>query len=255
MKNIIFLIGIFSVLGSTVSAQSNSKNPDPNTIIVADEDPRPLNMADFKRSIQYPEEARNAGIEGKVILKVLIDTFGKVSDNILLKSPHPLLTAEVIRQLPMLRFSPAIEKGKPIQFWVVVPVSFSFAASDTPISFEDKMNQLNWKYTASGLGYAWIDSVAGNPPARNKEASIYYTGFLTDGTQFDATQPGKPFTVLVGRSLLIKGWEEALTFIPVGSSVCLKIPPELGYGLAGTQGIPSNATLYFILQILSPKKK
>jgi peptidylprolyl isomerase len=40
--------------------------------------------------------------------------------------------------------------------------------------------------------------------------------------------------------------------MPVGSRVVLEIPPELGYGAEGQpdSGIPKNATLVFVIDIL-----
>ena len=82
--------------------------------------------------------------------------------------------------------------------------------------------------------------------------SIHYSGFLGDGTCFDTSKSGKqkPFEVMVGRTRLIAGWEEALAVFPAGSRLWLKIPPQLGYGPQGTEGIPPDATLYFDMQIL-----
>jgi peptidylprolyl isomerase len=41
--------------------------------------------------------------------------------------------------------------------------------------------------------------------------------------------------------------------MPVGSRVVLEIPPELGYGAEGQpdNGIPKNATLVFVIDILA----
>ena len=38
-----------------------------------DEAPIPLNLDSIKKLIGYPEEAKNANIEGKVVVRVLID--------------------------------------------------------------------------------------------------------------------------------------------------------------------------------------
>jgi peptidylprolyl isomerase len=63
---------------------------------------------------------------------------------------------------------------------------------------------------------------------------------------------GQPTTFGIGTGQVIKGWDQGLDGMPVGSRVVLEIPPELGYGAAGQpdNGIPANATLVFVIDIL-----
>jgi periplasmic protein TonB len=98
--------------------------PDPNAFMAVEKEPVPVNMADFKKNIGYPPQAKEAGIEGKVLLKVLVDKEGNVEKHMVLKSKHQLLTDACVNQLRTLKFTPAIQAGKPTKFWVVVPVDF-----------------------------------------------------------------------------------------------------------------------------------
>jgi protein TonB len=98
--------------------------PDPNAFMAVEKEPVPVNMADFKKNIGYPPQAKEAGIEGKVLLKVLVDKEGNVEKHMVLKSKHLLLTDACVAQLRTLKFTPAIQAGKPTKFWVVVPVDF-----------------------------------------------------------------------------------------------------------------------------------
>lgn len=100
------------------------KDPDPLAKIEADTPPVPLNMADVKRSIKYPEAAKEAGIEGYVVIRALVNKKGRVEKHILVKSPSPLLYEAVRIVLPDLRFSPASDRGKKLKFWVVMPFIF-----------------------------------------------------------------------------------------------------------------------------------
>jgi peptidylprolyl isomerase len=63
---------------------------------------------------------------------------------------------------------------------------------------------------------------------------------------------GQPTTFGIGTGQVIKGWDQGLDGMPVGSRVVLEIPPELGYGAEGQpdNGIPANATLVFVIDIL-----
>jgi peptidylprolyl isomerase len=70
---------------------------------------------------------------------------------------------------------------------------------------------------------------------------------------FGDSGQGAPTTFGIGTGQVIKGWDQGLEGVPVGSRVVLSIPPELGYGAEGSpdSGIPKNATLVFIIDILA----
>lgn len=70
---------------------------------------------------------------------------------------------------------------------------------------------------------------------------------------FGDTGKGEPTTFGIGVGQVIKGWDQGLDGVPVGSRVVLEIPPELGYGADGSpdSGIPKNATLVFMIDVLA----
>ena len=70
---------------------------------------------------------------------------------------------------------------------------------------------------------------------------------------FGDTGEGQPTTFGIGVGQVIKGWDQGLEGVPVGSRVVLEVPPELGYGAEGQpdSGIPKNATLVFMIDILA----
>lgn len=106
--------------------------------------------------------------------------------------------------------------------------------------------------TPSGLKY--IDLVVGTGPAPKIGArvSVHYTGWLEDGTKFDSSRDrGVPFSFVLGRGEVIKGWDEGIASMRVGGKRRLIIPPELGYGQRGAGNIiPPNATLIFEVELL-----
>lgn len=83
-------------------------------------------------------------------------------------------------------------------------------------------------------------------------AAFHYSGWLWDGTSFDSSwDRGAPFSTALGVGQVIKGWDEGLVGVPVGSQVLLVIPPDLGYGDQESGSIPANSTLVFVVDILA----
>ena len=73
---------------------------------------------------EYPAIARQAGIEGKVVLKLLVDLDGKVLDAKVLVSPHQSLSEAAIKAAKSSQFSPALQRDKPVRVWVAQPFDF-----------------------------------------------------------------------------------------------------------------------------------
>lgn len=74
---------------------------------------------------KYPDIARKAGIEGMVILKILVDVDGKVIDAKVLKSLGNVGCDEsAIEAAKKCLFEPALQRDKPVRVWVSYPVRF-----------------------------------------------------------------------------------------------------------------------------------
>lgn len=87
-------------------------------------EPEPINMGDVSRLIGYPEIARDAGIQGNVVVRVLIGPEGVPLDNKVITQVSPILSNQVEYYLMDLRFTPAIMNDEPIPFWVNIPFNF-----------------------------------------------------------------------------------------------------------------------------------
>ncbi|GAA4715358.1 Hsp70 family protein [Phytohabitans rumicis] len=81
--------------------------------------------------------------------------------------------------------------------------------------------------------------------------TVHYVGvFYTTGEQFDASWDSEPFTFALGTGVVIRGWDQGLAGVRVGSRVQLDIPAALAYGDNPTQGQPGGP-LRFVVDVLS----
>lgn len=85
---------------------------------------------------------------------------------------------------------------------------------------------------------------------------VKYTGWLTDGTQFDSSwdreAPKDVLTFQAGAGRVIPGWDQGVVGQKVGSRVLLVVPSEMGYGSEGQgEAIPGDSTLIFVVDILA----
>jgi hypothetical protein len=104
---------------------------------------------------------------------------------------------------------------------------------------------------ATELGVADITVGTGAEAKAGDTLTVNYCGAGL-GTQavFDSSWTrGEPATFPLDG--LIPGWQEGLPGMQVGGQRLLVIPSELGYGEQGTQGIPPNETLVFVVQLES----
>ena len=109
--------------------------------------------------------------------------------------------------------------------------------------------------TESGLAYKITKKGSGQKAESGKTVSVHYTGKLTDGTKFDSSYDrNQPIDFPLGQGRVIKGWDEGIALLNVGSKATFIIPPDLAYGARGAGGvIPPNATLIFEVELVEVK--
>ena len=106
----------------------------------------------------------------------------------------------------------------------------------------------------SGLQYKIIENSEGEKPLADSRVVVHYRGTLINGTEFDSSYArGEP--IELGLKQVIKGWQEALQLMSVGSKWQIVIPSELAYGERGAgRLIGPNSTLIFDIELISIKK-
>ncbi len=146
-----------------------------------------------------------------------------------------------------------IIKGEGDDMWFI---TFNTAA-DKWEGYKDLFDRTIQSFTLLGekeereLQIEVLEEGEGEEAKEGDSLSVYYTGELEDGTQFDAKTEGEPFVFTLGAGEVIPGWDQGLVGMKVGEKRKLVIPPDLAYGEQGVPGaIPSNAVLIFTIELL-----
>lgn len=120
-------------------------------------------------------------------------------------------------------------------------------------AWEKAERDVGMDYTETGLGIKIIKQGEGPLVKDGQLVTVHYTGSLENGSKFDSSYDrGQPISFTAGQGRVIKGWDEAITKLNVGTIALLKIPANLAYGSRGAgKVIPPDAILYFEIEVIS----
>ena len=120
---------------------------------------------------------------------------------------------------------------------------FTFTVTGTGLASPTSLTGGLLTYT-TGTG---VGSGLGSTAQDGDILVMNYSGFLTDGTEFDSSlNTGRtPFEFDLGVGAVIAGWDQGLVGLKAGQSRTLIIPAALAYGASGQGSIPANSILIF----------
>lgn len=72
----------------------------------------------------YPNTARRARIEGKVILHAVIDKEGNVNNVTVLSSSNPMFNDSAIEAVKQRKYKPALQNGRPVAIYFTIRIDF-----------------------------------------------------------------------------------------------------------------------------------
>jgi FKBP-type peptidyl-prolyl cis-trans isomerase FkpA len=115
-------------------------------------------------------------------------------------------------------------------------------------SYLDLKNITNALKDPSGLRYVITQAGTGANPTSTSTISFKYVGKrMSSESIFDQSNVAVSYEL----SKLIKGFQIAMPLLQVGTKATLYIPSTLGYGLRGSNSVPSNANLIFDVELVS----
>lgn len=134
--------------------------------------------------------------------------------------------------------------------------SFSSCSEDFRTKDEERIqqyiqdNNLTVIEAQDGLYYTMdLIGTGAQPSGVYSTVTVHYTGKLMDGTTFDSSVGGTPYTSSLTN--VIKGWQYGIPYFKVGGKGKLLIPSHLAYGSTGSGSIGPNEPLVFDIELIA----
>jgi TonB family protein len=98
--------------------------------LIEDLDTMPELLSDSYVAPKYPEDAKKAGAEGRVLLEAMVKADGTVAKAVVLEdvAACPEFGANAVTAVSQWKFKPATKDGKAIGVWVKIPVAYTLSA-------------------------------------------------------------------------------------------------------------------------------
>lgn len=99
--------------------------PEAEIFVAVEEMPEMLGgIARLYELLRYPEMARRANMEGRVIVEVIIERDGRPSNPTVIRSAGPMLDQAAIEAISQLVFRPGKQRNQPVRVRYAIPVTF-----------------------------------------------------------------------------------------------------------------------------------
>lgn len=110
--------------------------------------PSPINIDEVQFAIQYPDAAQDAGVEGTVVCKILVDAEGNYMKHRIVSAPDSRLRDAIDPHIARLRFVPAKKNGKAVAIWTTLTFNFSLIDGHTAPAVSNPLQVREWKKSA-----------------------------------------------------------------------------------------------------------
>lgn len=133
MKKIAFLLFAALLSTTTITAQKTvvsmrqSDEKVYTAVEVMPEFPGGMDslMTFLVRTVKYPQEAKDKGIQGRVAVKFIVEKDGQVSEPEIVRSVFPVFNDEALRVVRcMPKWKPGMQDGKVVRVFFTLPITF-----------------------------------------------------------------------------------------------------------------------------------
>jgi len=119
----------------------------------------------------------------------------------------------------------------------------------------------SFQTTSRGAQYKDLKPGTGEAAAVGDIVTIHFINWLeNNGVQgkeiYNTRKENKTVSFVVGTDKVMPGWNEGVIGMKQGGRRLLKLPPALGYGAKGVQGlVQANARLIFVIDLIGLEKQ
>lgn len=186
---------------------NREQTADEDFFVVVEDMPELIGgLASIQREIRYPEMARRAGIEGRVFIQFIVNEQGDVENPQIIRGIGGGADEEALRVVRQAKFTPGMQRGRPVRVQYSLPISFRLQGSETTpeqSNIEPRDNQLN-EMIVTGYGgnnQSGTQIEPENSVQRNLGIQLWNTDNGVRGTVMDA-RTNEP---VVGANVVVKG--------------------------------------------------
>jgi Ca-activated chloride channel homolog len=243
-EDISLIHGSKNTTADTVEEAFTEQYPEINAFNPVKKEPQ-YNEKEIYKNLEYPEAAKKAGIEGKVIIRVLITKDGKLKKSVVEYRDHESFVEPAKKAVEKLKFEPAINsRGKKVSAWISVTVKFKLEEEKTEGKIRVLGKMVKLTETKSGLKYYDEEPGSGVEVRDGLKITVDLRAYKDDGTAVKSnTIAEETFTFRVGDLGIIKGLDEGIIGMKVGGVRYLVIPPKLQSGTKPNIAVPDEQNL------------
>ncbi|MBO6537546.1 MAG: M56 family metallopeptidase [Balneolaceae bacterium] len=110
---------------SKTAEKADNKNSDAEFFSKVEQMPEPSGgISSLIKQINYPEEARKTGIEGRVVVQFVVDKDGNVQNPQVIKGIGGGCDEEALRVIKNTKFTPGLQRGQKVNVQMSMPIVF-----------------------------------------------------------------------------------------------------------------------------------
>lgn len=106
-------------------AVEEEEEEEPEIFVIVEQMPELIGgLAAIQKQIRYPEIAKKAGVEGRVIVQFIVDEQGGVLDPLVVRGIGAGCDEEAVRAVQQAKFEPGKQRGKSVKVKMSLPITF-----------------------------------------------------------------------------------------------------------------------------------
>lgn len=115
----------------TPPGNDDMEEEEPDVFIVVERMPELIGgLQGLQSRIVYPEIAKMAGIEGRVMVQFIIDEEGRVHNPVVLRGIGGGCDEAALEAVKSARFTPGMQRGRPVKVRYTLPVTFRLTTTE-----------------------------------------------------------------------------------------------------------------------------